>query len=158
MAIPCVYRLFKNEMSYIGSTIDLDTRKRLHINNCYNPKSREYRYKVYENIRNNGGFDDFQFEILEYYNESISKKELRQEEQKYMDMFEPSLNGCNAYGHKISKKDYMKKWNAENKEYLNKWSNEKIQCECGNIIKKNNKSKHKKSKKHLLQMKLKNDC
>ena len=119
MSIPCVYRLFKNsELDYIGSTFDLDNRKCEHKSACYNPKTRKYGIKVYETIRNNGGFDDFQFEVLEYYNESISEEELREEEQNYMDMFEPSLNSRNAYGEDFQKKrDTNKIWRENNKEY-----------------------------------------
>ena len=170
----CVYRLFKNsELDYIGSTFDLHARKNAHKTNCYNPNHKMYGYKVYEIIRNNGGLDEFQFEVLEYYNESISKKELKQEEQKYIDMFEPTLNGCNAYGNKISNKERCKKYHAENREqclerkkkfyFENKAkivakAVEKIICECGSITSYSHKARHEKSKLHLKKMKLKNDC
>ena len=154
MAIPCVYRLFKNEMSYIGSTFDLDARKLSHKSTCYNPKRRGYKIKVYETIRNNGGFDEFQFEVLEYYNESISEEELREEEQNYMDMFEPSLNGKNAYGENLQKKkDSSKRWRDNNKEHLKEYHAKNIERhhETANLRYAKDREKFKQKGKNAYQ-------
>jgi hypothetical protein len=64
---------------YVGSTVDFGGRKRDHKHKCNNVKSTQYNYPVYRFIRDNGNFDNWNFEILENYpcrnKESLVKKE-----------------------------------------------------------------------------------
>ena len=62
-------------------------------------------------INVNGGFDNWEFEIIKEYN-LISKKELEINEQAYKDLLKPHLNSNNAYGiDKQRQKNYTKKQN-----------------------------------------------
>ena len=58
-----VYRLYhKNDLTmfYIGSSIDMEERKRTHTIGC-----KTMDLKVYKYIREQGGWDNFEFEIVE---------------------------------------------------------------------------------------------
>lgn len=48
---------------YVGQTTDFIVRYRLHKSKCTNPNSDKYNIKVYEFIRSNGGWDNW--EMLE---------------------------------------------------------------------------------------------
>lgn len=50
---------------YIGQTNNLKIRIKRHRNNTVNEKQHCYGYKLYECIRENGGFENWKFDILE---------------------------------------------------------------------------------------------
>jgi hypothetical protein len=52
---------------YVGHTTDLKQRKNEHKYACCNPKSKSYNTKVYEFIRNNGGWDNWDFIEIEKF-------------------------------------------------------------------------------------------
>ena len=47
----------ENKNIYIGSTTDFRRRKNAHKTTCTNPKSKPYNNKVYQQIRENDGWD-----------------------------------------------------------------------------------------------------
>jgi hypothetical protein len=87
---------------YIGSTCrKLKERISSHFNAFNNNKN----YKVYEFIRKNGGFENFDFKILneiEYFDKSMQLKQ----EQAYINCYKPTLNDQNAHTSKEEKKEY----------------------------------------------------
>jgi len=52
------------ELGYVGSTSNMKQRRRAHKSDCYNPNSPRYHLKLYETIRDHGGFCEFKFLIL----------------------------------------------------------------------------------------------
>ena len=68
---------------YIGSTTNKRARKSKHKSDCYNTNKNYYNSRVYQCIRENGGFDNWSFIIIEEY-----KCENRS--QLYMDL-EPEI-------------------------------------------------------------------
>ena len=72
---------------YIGSTTNFELRKQSHEYNSMNGKS-----KVYEFMRKNGNFYNFEFEILEDNIEFNIRKELNKIERYYIEEFKSSLN------------------------------------------------------------------
>ena len=44
---------------YVGHTTDFVKRKSLHKSDCNNEKSKKYNYYVYQFIRDNGGWDNW---------------------------------------------------------------------------------------------------
>ena len=52
---------------YIGSTINLKSRIMHHKSMCNNKNCKDYNCKKYKFIRENGGFDNFYFEIFNKY-------------------------------------------------------------------------------------------
>ena len=108
--VACIYRIshkldYDNDNVYIGSTVDLHKRKICHKSSCINEKSKDFHYKLYQYIRENGGFDNFQFTILRVCN-NTDKKELFKLEQSFIDVYEPTLNINNALQ---TKKEWRKK-------------------------------------------------
>jgi len=137
-----VYKLYCDgiEDFYIGSTWNMRTRKYDHKKNCNNPKRKDYNYKVYQYIRANGGFANWKFEIL-VEKDFENKTALKIKEQECINLLKPALNMCSAYQ------------TAEERRIQKKVSNDKrlatkIECACGSITNKSDKSRHEKSKKH----------
>jgi predicted GIY-YIG superfamily endonuclease len=80
---------------YIGSTYKLSSRKSHHKKNATNKRSKLYWTKLYQYIRTNGGWDNFQFELL--YKASFETKESRLiEEQTILNILNPPLNSNKA--------------------------------------------------------------
>ena len=52
---------------YIGSTCNYSRRKAEHKSKCNNENDRAYNFKVYQVIRDNGGWDNWDFVIIEKY-------------------------------------------------------------------------------------------
>ena len=62
-----IQHIDNEEMLYVGHTTDFTKRKYLHRTTCTNPNLRLHNLKVYEMIRNNGGWDSFKMlEIKKY--------------------------------------------------------------------------------------------
>ena len=95
-----IYRIYcKNPdilECYIGSTIDFKKRIKTHKTCINNRNKHSYNYKIYQFIRENGGWDNFDKEILEYY-PCNNEEDLKIKEQEYISRFKPTLNTFNAY-------------------------------------------------------------
>ena len=76
---------------YIGHSAEFHKRQIAHRSNCNNVKSDEYNYKVYVFIRENGGFDNWHFEILETANLE-DEKEAASLERDWIETLKPTLN------------------------------------------------------------------
>ena len=139
-----VYKLFNPDCSefYIGSTTNMKERIRCHKKDCNNENSpRHYNIKVYRYIRSNGGYDKWQYEILEYIRNSINTKELHGVERKYIDQLKPSLN--------VQKPNRTRAQHyQDNKTTINAKQNEKNQCPCGGRYTAANRAQHMNTKKH----------
>ena len=80
---------------YIGSTKHLGQRINRHRYECNTEFRRNYNYPIYKYIRENGGFDNFEFDFLE---EVTDEDILVIKEQEWIDLFpdELLLNATNA--------------------------------------------------------------
>jgi len=153
-----VYKLFNPDYPefYIGSTKDLKERKRCHKKACNTENSLKYNYKVYQYIRDHGGYDSWNYEILEHITTSINKYELHDLERKAIHDMKPSLNiqlpNRTKKEYRENNKEYYKEWNKQyrenNKEKIKQYKNEKFNCECGGKYTTANKVRHMKSRKH----------
>jgi hypothetical protein len=81
----------ENENIYIGSTTNFTRRKCGHKNNCYNEKSKDYYYTVYQFIRDNGGWDEWQMIPIEVF-PCNNKKELEVRERYHIELLKSKLN------------------------------------------------------------------
>lgn len=133
---------------YVGSTTNLKERIRLHEEKCYDVKSREYNKKLYEYIRENGGFYMYEFIILECYVCNF-KYELHDREDDYIQMYDNNLNIYRAYltREQNKEKQYMrhKKYYNENKDKI-KDINKKYRDENKDKIKENKKKYYDENK------------
>ena len=109
----CVYKIVCKDPTitefYIGSTKDLNTRG--HKTKCNNPKNESYNIPLYQFIRSNGGWDNWDILVLEEI-PNYDKNNRLKLEQFYKDKLKPKLNSINAYGLDIDR------YNETNKTYI----------------------------------------
>ena len=98
---------------YVGSTNNLKKRINIHRHDCNNEKRKNYNYKLYQYLRENGGFNQYEFIILECYVCNL-KHELYDREDDYIKMYPNNLNQFRAY---LTRQEYKKKKNEKQKIY-----------------------------------------
>ena len=115
--------------NYVGSSFDFKSRLHGHKCNCHNEKRRGYNLKVYQFIREHGGWDNWNMiKIIDV--DCEDKSELRYYEQLYISSLNPTLNCKKSYTTEEDKKEYIKEYNKEYKEknkdkmkeYKKEWS------------------------------------
>ena len=138
---------------YVGSTNNLKNRINEHKSTCNNEKSKNYNLNLYQYIRENGGINEYQFIILECYVCNF-KHELYYKEDDYIKIYDNNLNSKRAY---LTRQEYKKRLNEKCKKYRDKnkqiineqRKKEKITCECGSIVRKNDITRHLRTLKHI---------
>jgi len=76
---------------YVGHTTNFVQRKHAHKQSCINDKSPNYTCKLYDVMRNNGGWDNWKMEIINFFN-CQDHYEARQKEQEYFVSLNATLN------------------------------------------------------------------
>lgn len=103
---------------YIGHTTNLRNRKSHHKTNCNNINGKGYNRKVYKIIRDNGGFDNWKFAVLEEA-ELENKLQAEKLERKWIEEIKPICNyQLPAEYFKENQKEYKKLWYEKNKEIV----------------------------------------
>ena len=62
-----IYKIHKNDICFIGSTTNETSRRNSHKKECDNETGKSYNYYMYKYIRENGGWDNWNFEVIEKY-------------------------------------------------------------------------------------------
>jgi len=110
---------------YVGSTTDFNKRKRQHKYCCYNENNKDYNLKIYETIRANGGWDNYNIIEIESY-PCENDEQQRERERYWYDILKPSMNSQLPLSTKEERKESDKEYNKEYKktekykEYLEK--------------------------------------
>jgi hypothetical protein len=90
-----IYKIYCNDPAvtdvYVGHTTNFVQRKHAHKQSCINLKTMNYKCKVYEVIRNNGGWSNWKMEIVNFYN-CRDHYEARKKEQEYFVSLNATLN------------------------------------------------------------------
>jgi hypothetical protein len=129
---------------YIGSTCSFRRRKNAHKTSCQNETNTNYNCYVYQFIRDNGGFSNWEMIEIKKVN-CNDKRELEKEERAVLELVGGTLNSSiPSRGQNERNKIYK----LANKEQLYKNAKEKVKCECGGKFTKSHKSQHLKTKKH----------
>lgn len=147
-----MYRISVAEYTYIGSTKDFNQRKKEHKSRYING----YTFKVYEMIKENGGWDKSEMIPIEEY-ECENNTQARIREEYWRREYDAKMNSRKAY---ISKQEYdeiqkepnkerCKKWYIDNQAHIIEYRKTIINCECGSNVKILHYSRHIKTKKHL---------
>ena len=170
---PCVYKICCRDLSisdiYVGSTFDLKKRIANHKSTCNNPMSKGYNYHVYDFIRKNGGFDNWDIVLIKYC-PGQDRHELEREERTYTEQLKATLNlnkvALTPKEREIYLKEYVKDFRERHPEYSKDYYikhpdynktyytankerlNEKILCECGGSYARACKTQHTNTKKH----------
>jgi hypothetical protein len=170
------YRIVCNDLNitdcYIGHTTNFIKRKQHHKSDCNKETNKNYKFKVYQFIRENGGWDNWSMIMIE----QISCENLNEAcklERKFIEEYKATLNIVIPTRTKkewyIDNIDKSKEWYINNidkkKEYSKEYYNKNIDkmkeqkkeylkltiyCDCckKDII-KNNKARHLKTKNHI---------
>ena len=129
------------EFIYVGSTKAFRERKRRHRLNTLNGSPE----KLYNIMRDNGGWDNWRMVILEDIGE-VSLTQARITEEEHRVKLNANLNSqrCHRTEEDIIEQGKIIKHNW----YINQ-PNPKINCDCGGKYTLHHKETHFKTKKHL---------
>ena len=169
-----IYKIehFENEsLVYVGHTTNFNKRKGRHKSNCMNENGKAFNFKLYQMIRDNGGFDRFKMIEVEKYpckdnreaerREDEIMKELKasmntyksfrtdEERKKYNKEYNKEYNEKNKEYIKDRKQEYNKEYRETNKEIITKKLKEKVNCQCGCVVTKHHKARHERNTKHI---------
>ena len=110
----CVYKLCSKDPNtteiYVGSTVCFKQRKSAHKSSCNNEEGGRYKMRLYEFIRENGGFVNWDMIELEKYS-ATDKKDLEKRERYWLESLKASLNS------KVPTRS-PKEYREENKEII----------------------------------------
>jgi len=147
-----IYKICCKDVSikdeYVGSTTNFRVRKNDHKHSCCNPKCKKYNRKVYQYIRDNGGFDNWDMILVEYYS-CNTKKELEARERYWIEELKCSLNS-NIPTRESD--EYNKHYYQNNKEEI-KISKKQYREKNKEKIKENSKQYREDNKEKLKQYK-----
>jgi hypothetical protein len=166
-----IYKIVCNDLEvkdcYVGHTTDFTKRRNKHKSNCNNENSKNYNYKVYQFIRENGGWNNWSIILIEYY-PCKDGLEARARERYWYEILNANLNSdvpnrnqkewCEDNKEIIL--EYKKEYRETNKEKITEFQKEYyknnkekikelITCECGGQFQYCSKARHQKSKIHL---------
>ena len=177
----CIYKLCIKDGSlddcYIGSTMNLKERRRVHRKDCNNENSKLYNTYKYVLIRENGGICNWDFVVLEEF-KGDDKIELLKRERYYVELLKPTLNknipGRTQKEWEDENKDKRKEYRQNNKEKIKEYyqdNKDKIKertieyrqnnkdklerykeqnnCLCGGKYTNIHKNIHMKTKRHI---------
>ena len=116
-----------DSLVYVGYTTNWDKRKSAHKCRCNNEKYSNHNLKLYQMIRENGGWDMFRMIEVEKF-PCINKREAEKRESEVMKELKSIMNMRPSYVSEEEKKDKMKEYRggiltkikARNKEYYDK--------------------------------------
>jgi len=124
---------------YVGHTTNKIQRKNKHKSRCTNEQNKNYHLKIYETIRDNGGWENWRFVILEEFPcQSKTQAEIR--EEFWRKQLNATMNTNKAHETREEylqrHREEMKKYRLEDPEHY-KQSNEKYQLSEKGITKRN---------------------
>jgi predicted GIY-YIG superfamily endonuclease len=162
-----IYKIWKDDDFYVGSTTDFTTRKYKHKNMCNDKKCKMYNLKVYQTIRDKGGWNAWEMIPLEEYVDCKSRTQARIREEEWRVKLNADLNTRKAYcsdkdktaNHLLLLKQYYQTHIDERKAYFTQYyekhsvkicenQSQKVICVCGCEIRKDCLKRHMKSQKH----------
>jgi len=152
---------------YIGSTCnELKKRKNQHKTRCNNSNDKKYNLNVYQYIRKNGGWQNFDMIIIEKF-ECNDKLELHARERYWLENLGATLN---SYIPTRSNKEYRennkqeihekkKEYYEKNKKKINEKNKERYEKNKQEINKeRNEKAKLDRIKCKLCDKEMRRDC
>jgi len=119
----CIYKIehIDNEnLTYVGHTTDFNKRKGQHKSSCKNNNDKAFNYKLYQMIRNNGGFEMFKMiEICKY--PCNDRREAERKENEVMKELKSNMNSYKSYITEEEKKYIQKEYYEDNKEKIKQY-------------------------------------
>jgi hypothetical protein len=137
--------------NYVGSTTDFRKRKSHHKSVCNDPKSKDYNRKIYQTIRDNGGWDNWTMIEIEKYH-CTDNNEAHTRERYWVEKLKSSLN---IQVPARSKKEYREKNKEKIKEYR-KINKDKINEKHKEYYEKNKEKIDSYNKEYMKQYRAEN--
>ena len=92
----CIYEIVCKDVNitqrYIGSTTNLINRRNSHKSECNNEKCKNYNQYVYQFIRENGSFDNWEVVLIEKVIDCKDNEHLHKQERYYIEEKKAELN------------------------------------------------------------------
>jgi hypothetical protein len=143
-----IYKIVCNDLTvkdlYVGSTTDFRKRKTRHKSNCNNVNAKEYKYNVYQFIRDHGNWENWTMVLVEKYPCETSLE--RQKRERYW--YEILGATLNKQVPNQTQQESKKQYRIENKKTIYEKQNQKHECDCGGKYTQQNKQRHLNSNKH----------
>jgi hypothetical protein len=146
----CIYEIVCKDVNiterYVGSTTNLIKRRSDHKTNCNNEKGKKYNIFVYQFIRENGGFVNWEVVLIEQVIDCKDKENLHKRERYFIESLKAELN-------KQKPLRTGKEWCEENKDKITEQGkeyrekNKEKLAEQGKEYRENNKDKIAEQKK-----------
>ena len=123
-----IYKIVCNDLSikecYVGHTINMTKRKCCHKSTCNNEKDKAHNLKIYQIIRENGGWDNWSMLLVEKF-PCKDKYEACKREREVYEELEAKMNTFRPYRTQEELKQYYEEYNKqyreEHKEELKKY-------------------------------------
>ena len=145
---------------YIGHITNFIKRKNQHKSDCNNPNSKSYNHYVYQFIRDNRGWENWDMVEIEKYN-CNDRLEACKRERYWVEELKATLNKNlpSRTSKEYSKEYYIenkakliekqRKYENDNKDKIKLYKNQICICNiCNCNYTKQNKSQHEKTQKH----------
>ena len=138
---------------YIGSTADFERRRRCHKSRCNN---KAYIHPVYQFIRDNGGWEYWDMvRICDV--RCQSKTQIHKIERQFIEEWGSSLNQrvptrTNKEYYSVNRDYFLTKsrrYYEKNKALRCERQSERVQCDCGSVVRRDKVARHKRSQKHI---------
>lgn len=107
---------------YVGSTTNFTKRKCSHKEACTNANSKKHNFNVYQFIRDNGNWDNWDMILIEYYPCNTELEKL-QRERYWIEELKATLNTVKNIGllMELGKGEYIKQHRLKNKESVSQY-------------------------------------
>lgn len=144
---------------YIGSTKNYHNRMIRHRHNADNLEVNIGSKKIYQKIRELGGFENISCQVIQTFN-NVNKQQLLEKEKEYINLLKPSCNmrrPCRTQEEINIDRKKWKKRNYEKRGHIyNAKKREIIKCNVCNVeITRGCYSRHTRTKKHLDKVEIK---
>ena len=109
-----IQHIEKEELIYVGSTTDFIKRKSKHKSVCSNIKSKAFKCKVYQMMRENG-WEEFKMIEIEKF-PCNDKREAEKRENEMMKELKSNMNTRRSFATEEDMKERHKKYRENNKD------------------------------------------
>ena len=114
-----IYKIVCNDLNvkdcYVGHTINMTKRKCSHKSHCNNEKSENHNLKIYQIIRENGGWDNWSMLLVEKF-PCKDKYEACKREREVYEELEAKMNTFRPYRTQEELKEYRKEYEKQYRE------------------------------------------
>ena len=119
----CIYKICCKDVSvkdeYIGSTTNEVQRRYLHKKRCSDPKDKGHNFRVYQFIREHGGWDNWELVVIADNLGCTTSRALLFKEREYIEARGATLNSKSPVSTDDDKKMYTIMYNDLNREKIN---------------------------------------